>query len=243
MVHSSGVGRAVSTGKAVIYHSVPDVIDTRTEVWGGGGLGRKVISFRHPSGSVRERGPYYLRCVWVGGVVESHAKPIFTVLATCSSATHLKTALLRSSVCTMLTCHDSHYPFFQISVAKVEEVFVSPARHAPFTNAAGPSDYTIPVEFHRGGGEAFTPLEVVDKPDCVSATSGRAATAAKSRFLQQVHFSCVLSLISTHGSLMDAGRYMTAAAVFDVTTGGYLCALLPVNDTRSHGNIATESGM
>lgn len=34
MVHSSGVGRAVSTGKAVIYHSVPDVIDTRTEVGG-----------------------------------------------------------------------------------------------------------------------------------------------------------------------------------------------------------------
>ena len=37
MVHSSGVGRAVSTGKAVIYHSVPDVIDTRTEVCGGEG--------------------------------------------------------------------------------------------------------------------------------------------------------------------------------------------------------------
>ena len=125
----------------------------------------------------------------------------------------------------------------------MEEVFVGPARHAPFTNAAGPSDYTIPVEFHRGGGEAFTPLEVVDKPDCISATSGRTATAAKSRFIQQVHFSCVLSLISAHGSLMDAGRYMTAAAVFDVTTGDYLCALLPVNDTSSHGNIATESGM
>ena len=75
MVHSSGVGLAVSTGKAVIYHSVPDVIDTRTEVWGGG-FGRRVIdtrelvcgkyvrkevvSFRHPDGDVRTG------CVWGG---------------------------------------------------------------------------------------------------------------------------------------------------------------------------------
>ena len=71
MVHSSGVGRAVSTGKAVIYHSVPDVIDTRTEVWvGGGGFRKKGLSSRLPSGSMRERGPYYLRCVfgWGSGI-------------------------------------------------------------------------------------------------------------------------------------------------------------------------------
>ena len=44
MVHSSGVGRAVSTGKAVIYHSVPDVIDTRTEVGGRRLRGQGVIA-------------------------------------------------------------------------------------------------------------------------------------------------------------------------------------------------------
>ena len=32
ILDSSGVGQAVSPGKTVVYHSVPDVIDTRTEV-------------------------------------------------------------------------------------------------------------------------------------------------------------------------------------------------------------------
>ena len=93
--------------------------------------------------------------------------------------------------------------------------------HAPFPNTAGLSDYTIPVEFRRGG-DSFTPLEVVDKPDCMSATTMRAATTAKkARFIPQIDISCVLSLISAHGSLMDAGRYVRAAAVFDVTSGDY----------------------
>ena len=42
---------------------------------------------------------------------------------------------------------------------------------------------------------------------------------------------------------MDAGRYMTAAAVFDVTSGDYFCTLLPGNDTSSHSNLAKESEM
>lgn len=124
----------------------------------------------------------------------------------------------------------------------MDEVFISSTQRVPFTNAAGPNDYTVPVEFHRGG-EAFTPLEMVDKPNCISAVVGKASTNTKSRFIQQVDFSCLLSLISSHGSLMDAARYMTAAAVFDETSGGYFCALLPGNDTSSRSNIATETGV
>ena len=124
----------------------------------------------------------------------------------------------------------------------MDEVFISSTQRVPFTNAAGPNDYTVPVEFYRGG-EVFTPLEMVDKPSCISAVVGKAPTNTKARFIQQVGFSCLLSLISSHGSLMDAARYMTAAAVFDETSGSYFCTLLPGNDTSSRSNIATETGM
>ena len=42
---------------------------------------------------------------------------------------------------------------------------------------------------------------------------------------------------------MDAGRYVRAAVVFDVTSGDYFCTLFPDNDTSSHSNLAKESGM
>ena len=122
-------------------------------------------------------------------------------------------------------------------------MFVRSTQHVPFTNAVGPSEYTVPVEFRRQEGETFTPLEVVDKPDCISATTGRAGASVKARFIQQVDFSCELSLISVHGSLMDANRFMSAAAAFDVTTGNYYCALSPGNDTSANSHIAAESGM
>lgn len=117
----------------------------------------------------------------------------------------------------------------------MEEITARPSKHILFTNV-GASNYTVPVEFYRGEGEPFTPLNDVLQMESL-------ARVRTNTFIQQVNFFCELSLTSSHGSHLDAGRYMKAAATFNDTTGTYSCALLPGDDKKAISDIATEDRM
>ena len=126
----------------------------------------------------------------------------------------------------------------------MEEITARPSKHILFTNAEGASNYTVPVEFYAGEGDPFTPLN--DDVQMVSYCVDHCKDVAQvhtNTFIQQVSVSCELSLTSSHGSHLDVGRYMKAAAAFNDTTGTYSCALLPGDDKNASSDIATEDGM